>query len=70
MSVYAAAILRLFTKNKITNLQVNKNYFKNTNVVKNFYITSSSKDCTYFGNFALQKEYTQQIIFYTKDKIM
>lgn len=70
MSVYAAAILRLFTKNKITNLHVNRNYFKNTNVVKNFYITSSSKDCTYFGNFALQKEYTQQIIFYTKDKII
>ena len=70
MSIYAAAILRLFTKNGTRNLQINRNYFKNTKLVKNFYITSSSKACTYFGNFALQKQYTQQIIFYTRDKII
>ena len=70
MSIYAAAILRLFTKNSFKNLHTNKNYFNNTRVVKNFYVTSSSKSCTYFGNFAIKGEYTQQIIFYTKDKII
>ena len=70
MATYAAAILRLFTKNSTSNLSVYRNYFKNTKTVKSFYITSNSKKCTYFGNFAFQKEYTQQIIFYTKNKIV
>ena len=32
-----AAIIRLFKKDKLKNLSVYKNYFKKTNLVKNFY---------------------------------
>ena len=70
MSPYAAAIIRLFTKNDFKNLNINRNYFINSKIVKNFYITTSSQTCTYFGNFSFQREYNQQIIFYTKDKII
>ena len=31
---------------------------------------ANSEKLTYFGNFAFQREYTQQIIFYTKNKII
>ena len=57
-------------ENEIKNLSVNRNYFKNTRTVKNFYIKTNSKKSTYFGNFAFEREYSQQIIFYTKDKII
>jgi len=70
MSPYAAAIIRLFTKNDFKNLNINRNYFANSKTVKNFYITTNSSTCTYFGNFSFQREYNQQIIFYTKDKIV
>jgi len=70
MSPYAAAIIRLFTKNDFKNININRNYFINSKIVKNFYITTNSKTCTYFGNFSFQREYNQQIIFYTKDKII
>lgn len=68
MATYAAAIVRLFMKNDFKSVSINRNYFKNTKIVKNFYIKTNSKECTYFGNFAFQREYSQQIIFYTKDK--
>ena len=70
MAIYASSIIRLFMKNEIKNLSVNRNYFKNTRTVKNFYIKTNSKKSTYFGNFAFEREYSQQIIFYTKDKII
>ena len=70
MSPYAAAIIRLFIKDSHKSLSINRNYFKSTKVVKNFYIKSNSKTCTYFGNFAFQREYNQQIIFYTKNEII
>ena len=70
MAIYASSIIRLFMKNEIKNLSVNRNYFKNTRIVKNFYIKTNSKKSTYFGNFAFEREYSQQIIFYTKDKII
>ena len=69
-ATYAAAIIRLFKKDKLKNLSVYKNYFKKTNLVKNFYVMANSEKLTYFGNFAFQREYTQQIIFYTKNKII
>ena len=52
MSPYAAAIIRLFTKNDFKNLNINRNYFINSKIVKNFYITTNSQTCTYFGNFS------------------
>jgi len=70
MSPYAAAIIRLFTKNDFTNLNVNRNYFIKSKTVKSFYITANSKTCNYFGNFSFQREYNQQVIFYTKNKII
>ena len=70
MSPYAAAIIRLFMSDRSKNLNVNRSFFKNTKFVKNFYITKNTKTCTYFGNFAMQREYNQQIIFYTKDRII
>ncbi len=70
MAIYASSIIRLFMKNDIKDLSINRNYFKNTRIVKNFYIKANSKKSTYFGNFAFEREYSQQIIFYTKDKII
>ncbi len=70
MAVYASTIIRLFMKNKVNNLTVDRNYFKNSKLVKNFYVKNNSKNCTYFGNFAFDREYSQQIIFYTKSKII
>jgi len=70
MSNYVAAILRLFTKIDFKKIAINKHYFRKTNLVKSFYVTSSFKDCTYFGNFSFDREYTQQIVFYTKDRIV
>jgi len=70
MSPYAAAIIRLFMSDSFKNLNVNRSYFKNTKLVKNFYIKKNTKTCTYFGNFAFQREYNQQIIFYTKNRII
>jgi len=70
MSPYAASLIRLFIKKKKTKINILKNYFKNTKLVKSFYITASNEKTTYFGNFAFCREYDQQIIFYTKDKII
>ena len=70
MSPYAAAIIRLFMKDSFKNLNTNKNYFKNTKLVKSFYIKKNSNMCTYFGNFSFEREYSQQITFYTKNKII
>ena len=70
MAIYASSIIRLFMKNEIKDLSINRNYFKDTRTVKNFYIKAISKKITYFGNFASEREYSQQIIFYTKDKII
>ena len=69
-ATYAAAIIRLFTDNSLKKINVYKNYFKNTKLVKSFYIMANSKNITYVGNFAFQREYSQQIIFYTKNKII
>ncbi len=70
MAIYASSIIRLFMKNDFKSLTVNRNYFKKSKIVKNFYIKVVSKSCTYFGNFAFDREYSQQIIFYTKNKIV
>ena len=70
MSSYAAAITRLFLNGKIQKINVSKDYFKKTKLVKNFYIYAKSKQSSYFGSFAFQREYDQTIIFYTKDKII
>ena len=70
MGPYAAAVLRLFIKKKIKKIDVYKNYFNKTNIVKDFYVTAKSENCTYFGNFGFQREYIHQIVFFTKDKII
>jgi predicted dehydrogenase len=70
MSPYAAAIIRLFLNGKIKKINIYKDYYQKTKLVKNFYITTKSKQSSYFGNFAFQREYDQEIIFYTKDKII
>lgn len=70
MSPYAASIIRLFTNNKVQNLKVFKKYFNNINVVKSFFLLSKSDNCTYFGNFGIDREYISQITFFTKDKII
>ena len=68
MGPYAAAVLRLFIKKKIKKINVKKNYFNKNNIVKDFYVTAKSENCTYFGNL-IQREYMHQIVFY-KDKII
>tara|TARA_B100001093_G_C26708070_1_gene962173 strand:+ start:183 stop:1112 length:930 start_codon:yes stop_codon:yes gene_type:complete len=70
MSPYAAAIIRLFLDEKKKKINIYKDYYKKTKLVKNFNITTKSKKSSYFGNFAFQREYDQEIIFYTKDKII
>ena len=70
MSPYAASVLRIFNNQKIKSLSVKKTYFKNTKIVKDFTLMTSSKNLTYFGNFGLEREYTSQIIFFTKKKII
>ncbi len=70
MAPYAASIIRIFLKEKKMKIHVFKNYFKNSKLVKSFYITAKTRKITYFGNFAFDREYEQQIIFFTKDKII
>ena len=70
MAPYAASIIRLYLGKRNIRINVSKNYFKKTKIVKNFYIMASSNKKTYFGNFAFGKEYIQKIIFYTKEKIV
>ena len=70
MAPYAVSIIRLFLKGKNLKVNVFKNYFKKTNLVKSFYIIAKTNKTSYFGNFAFDREYEQQIIFFTKDKII
>jgi len=70
MAPYAASIIRLFTINKIKELKVYREYFKRTKAVKNFFTMIKLKDCTYFGNFGLDREYMHQMSFFTKNKII
>lgn len=71
MGPYAASIIRLFLNNNIEDIIVFKNYFKDKRVVKDFYITAKSNNCTFFGNFSSNSAaYMNQIIFFTKKKII
>ena len=70
MVPYVASIIRLFTSNKIKELKIYREYFKRTKAVKNFFVMTKLKDCTYFGNFGLNREYIHQMSFFTKDKII
>ena len=70
MAPYAASIIRLFTNNKIKELKVFKEFFKKRKAVKDFFIMTKLKGCTYFGNFGLDRTYLSQISFFTKDKII
>ena len=70
MAPYVASIIRLFTSNKIKELKIYREYFKRTKAVKNFFVMTKLKDCTYFGNFGLNREYIHQMSFFTKDKII
>ena len=70
MAPYAASIIRLFTNNKLKELNVSKEYIKGSRYVKSFYVGVTLKDCLYLGSFSRQKQYTSQISFYTKDKII
>lgn len=70
MAPYVASIIRLFTSNKIKELKIYREYFKRTKAVKNFFIMTKLKDCTYFGNFGVNREYMNQMSFFTKDKII
>lgn len=70
MGPYAASIIRLFTNGKIKKLKVFKEYFKNLESVKSFFIISKFDSCTYFGNFGVNGEYISQITFFTKNKII
>ncbi len=70
MAPYAVSIIRLFLKGKKLKINVFKNHFKNTKLVKSFYINAKTDKTSYFGNFAFDREYEQQIIFFTKDKII
>ncbi len=70
MGPYAASIIRLFTKDKIKELKVFKEYFKSSNAVKNFFIFAKLKNCTFSGNFGFDRAYISQITFFTKNKII
>lgn len=71
MGPYAASIIRLFMNNKIENLEIIKNYYKKTKIVKEFYVTNKYKGCTFFGSFAFNREvYMNEIKFFTKNKIV
>jgi len=70
MAPYAASIIRLFTNNKLEELNVYKEYIKGTRYVKSFYILATLKNCIYFGNFGRNKRYASQISFFTKEKII
>ena len=70
MGPYAASIIRLFTNGKIKKLKVFKEYFKNLESVKSFFIISKFDNCTYFGNFGVNGEFISQITFFTKKKII
>ena len=71
MAPYASSIIRLFTNNKIENLKVLKNYFNKNKIVKDFYVLTKHKNCTFFGSFAFKRNaYMNQITFFTKNKIV
>lgn len=70
MSPYAASSIRLFGNSNVKKIKVFKEYIDNTRLVKNFYIIANLKNCLYFGNFARNREYINQIIFFTKNKIV
>jgi len=66
MGSYAAAIIRLFTNNKITKIKVNREYFNKTKCVKSFYFASEIGNCDFFGNFQFCATYMSQISLFTK----
>ena len=68
MSPYAAAMVRLFTSKKIKNIKVDKEYFKNTKNVKSFKINVNFQNCHYYGSFSRDREYKNQITFFTKNQ--
>jgi len=70
MSPYAAAIIRIYMKRKVKKIYIEKERFKKTNLIRNFNILCKSANLSYFGNFGVGSEYINQIIFYTKNKII
>lgn len=72
MSSYAAAIIRIFFKEKYNKKNIIKKSFngKYKKIIKEFFITISSKTKTYFGNFGISKEYLSNIIFFSEKKIV
>ena len=68
MSPYAAAIIRIFFKNKYK-LDVNKITYKNTGHIKTFYVFCKNKKISYFGNFGTEREYLSEIKFFSNKKI-
>mgnify|MGYP003953385333 CR=1 FL=1 len=72
MGPYAAAIIRIFFKGKYINkLIVKKNFGKKYKInINEFFLMISSKTKTYFGNFAISKEYMSNITFFSKKKII
>jgi len=72
MGSYAAAMIRIFFKEKYNKKLILKKNFsgKYKKIIKEFSITISSKIKTYFGNFGISKEYVSNIIFYTEKKIV
>ena len=70
MSPYAASLIRLYLKPKITHLNSYKKNFLNTNYIKSFYIFAKSKKINYFGNFSIGNEYLSQIIFSSNKKVI
>ena len=70
MSPYAASIIRLYLKPKVTCLNSYKEKYLNTSHVKSFYIFAKSKKTNYFGNFSVGNEYLSQIIFSSNKKVI
>ena len=68
MGSYAAAIIRLFTNNKIYKIKVNREYFnKKAKCVKSFCFASEIGNCEVFGNFKFCATYMSQISLFTKE---
>ena len=72
MGTYAAAMIRIFFKEKYNIKFVHKKSFDANykKVIKEFLILINSKTKTYFGNFGISKKYLSNIIFFSEKKII
>ncbi len=69
MSAYASAMIRLYL-NRNNTLKVSKIFFKNSKIVKSFCVLSNDQKKFYFGNFGTERKYLNNIIFFSKKKIV